>query len=307
MQVKLKSKKSVGYAVLLLWCVISALSRVYTSDVEQKTDPQFMAFFCFTIAMLFFLFMAIPNFKTLWRRSLCAWREVLGLNVSTFLGWFFLLYPLKYIEPSLVSTISLGVAPILTVLLGMILYREAGVNPEDHWVAILMMLVIGFIVYLILHGETSVAAVSLPHEIISVLFCFIVGCGVAATSIYGKRLSLYGFAPREVLVVRFWMLFIVSALFYFHSHHNPPMSSHLVWQLLSTSTLLVILPMYLLFVALRYLQPLTASMIFPLMPAMIFFIEFFDARFRPQWEVMIAILAVVFLSIIGSLMRYRNE
>lgn len=303
----LKSKKSIGYFAILLWCAVSALAHVYTSGIEQNTDPLVVAFFCFTMAMVFFLITSIPHFKTLWNRAFAAWRDVLGLNISTFLSWFFLLYPLKYIETSLVSTIIFGVSPILTLLLGLFLYRKKAVSVQDRWVSLLMMLVIVFIVYLIFDGDTTAQSVSVSHEALSVLFCFIVGAGVSATNIYAKRLSDEGFSSRELLGIRFWLLIIVSGIFYFHSQQVAPMDFHIILRISLMSVLLIILPMYLLFAGLRYLQPVSVSMLYPLMPAMVFFIEFFDAQFTPKWEVMVAVLGVVSLSVMGSFIRYRNE
>ncbi|WP_412059096.1 hypothetical protein [Bartonella sp. DGB2] len=50
---------------------------------------------------------------------------VFGINVSTFASWRLMIYPLTYLQPTLVAILILGINPIATVAISRLFFRPA--------------------------------------------------------------------------------------------------------------------------------------------------------------------------------------
>ncbi len=83
--------------------------------MEAKIEPELLCFAIFVISALFFLLYNVKNLPALYQKVISNSRTVLFVNVTTFLCWYGVIYPLKYIEPAIVAAIILAALPIATL------------------------------------------------------------------------------------------------------------------------------------------------------------------------------------------------
>lgn len=60
-------------------------------------------------------------------------KNLVYLNIITLGSWLSLAYPLKFIEPAIVSTITLGIGPILSLLISDKLYKKDENSISYYW------------------------------------------------------------------------------------------------------------------------------------------------------------------------------
>jgi len=110
-QTLLIKEKLPGYLAMIGWAVTSAWASVYTGKTVANVDPIFLCFGTFLYVVIFFLATRIIQARSFIRRINTAKRYLLIVNVTTLCCWVATIYPLKYIEPSIVSSIIFSALP----------------------------------------------------------------------------------------------------------------------------------------------------------------------------------------------------
>jgi drug/metabolite transporter (DMT)-like permease len=302
-------KIGLGFLLLLTWCVVSAFSRVYTGAAEQHLNPIALCFYITLLAVLVFTIKSINILSSITKKSLVYYKDVLGINIATVGCWFFLFYPLKFLEPSIVGALTLCVTPLATMILGKFIYNQQGNNLYDYLFSILTCVVAGYLVAIGFAGFTAVKHIPVLQNIISILFCIVVSISLACSNIYAKKLSNVGFSPVETLTVRFILLVLFSgvATLFIHGGRTLGAPSATVSAIIIASFSVIIIPQVVYQSAIRELQPISVAMILPLMPVMTFFIEFYDSRLNPTIYAIAGILAILLMTIFSSTTRYYQE
>lgn len=297
----------VGVSALFICCLVSAFSRVFTSDLLQQFDPIAFCFYTFTLGTLVFIALHFNHYTSLLKKIKSNLKNIFWLNVTTMGSWIFLTYPLKFIEPAIVSTITFGVGPILCLLLAGTFYKRNNNPFLDYLVALGLLITIGCVMKLTLSGKTAVVDnATLLCKITALLCCVIVGMSVVINSFQTKKLILNGLSPLDILVCRFYLLLLVSGLITFHHNHHA-IIGFFNKDILFSSIIFVILPLYLIQIGQRELEPITVSVIMPFMPVLTFLFELSDKRLIVVSNTLYAILATLFFILLGTFLRYRNE
>ncbi len=297
-----------GFACVIAWCIVSAFSRIYTSDLDQQMSPFVLCLCVFSIAQVVFLLLSAVKIKQLGQKIAANKADCLRVNLATFGSWFFLIYPLRYIEPSIVSTISLGFAPIVSLLLVKSIMQKNKLMRSELVISILLLVLIFYIAGIVFFSETSTFTSNITHIAISFACCLIVGFSVGVNTVFSKKLSQAGFSALDTLTVRFIVLIAISAVAVLLGHVNlPQFDSSLLVRILMDAFLLVVIPMYLIYTAIHYLEPFSILVVLPLMPVMVFFMEFFNQRMHPSFYLLLGVLLIAALVITSSYFRYRQE
>src|SRR5215216_650680 len=92
---------------VLGYCLISAFSRVFVSNLLQIQNPATLFFYIFTLGTLLFAIANIRGYFSLFAKLKSNIKNIIYLNITTMGSWLILAYPLKFIEPAIVSTITL--------------------------------------------------------------------------------------------------------------------------------------------------------------------------------------------------------
>jgi len=304
----LRNTTTLGLVAMLGWCIISAFARVITGNVTQEIEPTVLCFYTFIFAMIIFMVFNITSLKKTFmkckdKKNI---RNITLLNVTTFGAWFFLMYPLKYIDPAMVSSITLGLGPIATIVLGLFIYESYSYNFFDMLIAFFLFCIILFITYLSFTGIATRGHPTTFNIIISIVSCFIIGFTTAAGNLYAKALSDNQFEPSTVLIVRFPLIVFLAAMIAILSGQHMALNAVNMINVIIVSGSLVIIPLYLAQLGIKHLDPIVVAIIAPLMPAFVFVAEYLSSNNLNESEA-ISVALTCFLILLSTFVRYRKR
>jgi drug/metabolite transporter (DMT)-like permease len=164
------------------------------------------------------------------------------------------------------------------------------------------------VAYLIFLNMTENVVYSTVINVLAVSACIIGSFSVALNNIYTKKISNLGVAPLDIMITRFIFTVVTTGIFAIATGEFATGLNANIWYLITTTALvLVIIPQVLFQVSMRELEPFTIGMVLPLMPVLVFMIEFFSKKLHPTLEVFLGILAITCISLVGGVLRYRAE
>lgn len=265
----------VGYMAAWGWCFITAFSMLLTSEVSQRLSPFIVCFFTFSLATLAFLGYNAAKLGALWRRvrEQLVFGPVLGINISSFASWGLMIYPLTYLQPTLVATLILGINPIATAVITRLFLRQASPG-KLVTISLALFVLIVFLSVRTLQGESSIPGT--PHEqvVLSLLCCYLSGIATSVNNILTKKIMVKDFGIIDVMCLRFYLTIIISGIIGF-STHQVVINQSLIFSVLLTTLAFVIVPLVLLQLALKTLDPLRVAIISPLMPVLVVLMQLF--------------------------------
>lgn len=304
----LRNTTTLGLVAMFGWCIISAIARVITGSVTQEIEPSVLCFYTFAFAMTIFMIFNITGLKKTFmqckdKKNI---KNIALLNVTTFGAWFFLMYPLKYIDPAMVSSITLGLGPLATIALGFLIYESYTYRFFDTLIAFLLFCIILFITYLSFTGIATRGHPTTFNIIFAITSCFIVGFTSAAGNLYAKALSDNQFEPSTILIVRFPLIVFLAALISMLSRHHLALNAANMMNVIIVSGSLVIIPLYLAQLGIKHLDPIVVAIIAPLMPAFVFIAEYISSNSLNESEA-ISVALTCFLILLSTFVRYRKR
>ncbi|KUM03158.1 hypothetical protein AWB61_02095 [Chromobacterium sp. F49] len=246
-----------------------------TGEVSQRLSPFIVCFFTFALATAIFLSYNARHLGSLWRRI----REkrvqgpVLAINLSSFASWGLMIYPLTYLQPTLVATMILGINPLATALITRLFLKQR--SPDKLVVTSLALFaVIVFLSYRSWQGENSIPGT--PHQQIalSLLCCVLSGIATSVNNILTKRIMSNAFGIIDVMCMRFYFTILISGVIGFSSH-QVALNQDLAVSILQTTLVFVVVPLILLQIALKKLDPLRVAIISPLMPVLVVLMQLY--------------------------------
>lgn len=304
--------KSFGFILIILWSVISAFAQNFTSQAEQKLDPFLVCLFLFVTTTLFFNIVNIFQLPRLMKKLVCFENlsDVIKLNLTTAGCWLLLLYPLKYIEPSIATAIIIGVGPFSTLYLGKFLYKKQNISKTDGVLTCCLLVVIFFLIVLTVNNkETMTHTNSSLVAILASIGCIFGGVILSVNALYTKRLSDKGFLPAEMLCIRFVFLILLSFVYVVGVKHTEivaPITQYFS-DLLIITFALIIIPQYLFQHALKCLEPISIAAVTPGMPVLIFFFAYSDNFMPPTPAVIVGVCLLLVITVVYSVKRYSVE
>jgi drug/metabolite transporter (DMT)-like permease len=301
----MKKNISLGFFSVSMWCFITAFGYVYTSEAEQNISIALFCVLLFGFSITVFCLLNFKNLRGLFTRCKPHLKSIIIINATTFGSWFLVIYPLRYMEPSVVNTIILGCIPIFTLLINKFTYHQAAKNSQNLWLAISLTLSVAYLIFL---NMTENVVYSTVINVLAVSACIIGSFSVALNNIYTKKISNLGVAPLDIMITRFIFTVVTTGIFAIATGEFATGLNANIWYLITTTALvLVIIPQVLFQVSMRELEPFTIGMVLPLMPVLVFMIEFFSKKLHPTLEVFLGILAITCISLVGGVLRYRAE
>src|SRR3990167_8265847 len=231
-----------GFILLFIWCLISAFSRVLTGSIEQQLDPIYLGFYVSGISSLFFIIFNMKQLKQLYLKCIAHHKDIIWINITTVGCWLFLLYPLKFVEPSLVSAVTLAITPIATIIASRFIYQKQKSYSYDYTISTTLLLLAGYLIYISFTGNTMIKPASTMENFLSVICYFIVGIALAFNNIYAKRLSDANFTPVDTLTVRFLLLAFLTGFLCLFIRPTMVISPWLMKDILLAALSLIIIP-----------------------------------------------------------------
>jgi drug/metabolite transporter (DMT)-like permease len=296
-----------GLIAMLSWCLISAGADVYVSKIVATIDPTLLCFGIFLCATLFFAIWNFKNRQALYKKIGTHFKTLVKINITTFIAWYFTIYPLKYIEPSIVVAVILATLPIATLISGILLKSDKAVATSHNiTVSVLLFFGISFLAAIVFTHHSAMQHVSLLPAILSFLACIASGFALGVNNIHTKQLSRSGFTPVDILTTRFLLTVLVTGLII--HHQIPTVIHHYEWlYILIAGLAMVIIPQTIFQYALQAVEPYTTSIIASLKAVAVFGLEFFNQELiLTAWTIVgVAYLACVGIS--GTLLQNRRQ
>jgi drug/metabolite transporter (DMT)-like permease len=295
-----------GLTPLIAFVVLNAATDVYAGNMTQSVSPIAIAAVAFTLAALVFLGLDVT------RRGAAAFRprsghrhDIIALNVCTALTWLTLLYSLKLLEPAVVSVVTFAIGPVITALLGPLLRRGSTVLATEVAVALGILVLIAVLSWGSLRGLSGVGEMTAGRAVLGLVLGVICGLGYSGTIIYSKRLDDAGLSPLSTLAFRYVLMIAVS-----WSLVGAGQASGVGSALLPGACIAIIgvgLTNYLGQVGIRYVEPITASLLDTLSPVCAFALQLFDGRLQPSGLTLGCIVGITGLVAIAVAARHRHE
>ncbi|WP_234447728.1 DMT family transporter [Viridibacillus soli] len=295
-----KNTYMLGVFALLTSAILTSFSQVFYANKVQSVNPFLFTGISFFITSIYFqIFVIGKNRKYHWEIS---WRPLLKLNISSILAFMGFYYALKYIEPAIVSSLEMGLGPLLIILIAVI-QREK--TRKARWfIAIGTLLACILVIGAVFTGRSAVNIEFNIQVVIGVIASIICGLGAVLCTIYSKQLSTTGWTSSMILSKRFIGIILLSFIFTYDLIF-PYLLENIVWILVVTIAG-VLLPMYLLQKGIQYCESFLVMMSLCFVPVFTFFIQLLDPRL--EWS-MLTFLGVLLLLVfgIGSIFIERRK
>lgn len=291
---------AMGYAFL------TAVVNVYAGSVFQTLSPITIAAISFSTAGILFLTLgAIRRGLGILAPLRSHARDVLALNVTTAAAWLTVLFSLKYLEPAIVGVISLAVSPMSLVLAGAWLRRGHSVVRAEIGASVGIFALVLVLAWSSVTGRSAVGDIGSGSAALGVALAMVSGVASAGNIVFSKRLSEGGYSPSSVMSVRFFLMIAVSWTAV--GTVTRPAVFESLGPGLVIAVISVVLPLYLLQVSVKHVEPTTVSLLICLGPAFTIGLQSLDPRLHVAPLSVLAILGITVLVAIGVLARHRAE
>lgn len=296
-----------GLIAMLAWCFISAAADVYVGKLVATIDPTLLCFGIFSCSVIFFIVLNLKNRLILYTKISTHFKTILMINITTFLAWYFTIYPLKYIEPSIVVAVILATLPIATLISSIALNSDNAVATLRNFIiSILLFFGIGFLAVVVFSHHSAIKHTPLWPTIGSFLGCMTSGFALGINNIHTKQLSRAGFTPIDILSTRFILTVLISGLLIRHQIYS--VVHHDVWLYIIIAALaIIIIPQIIFQYALRAIEPLTTSIIGSFKAVVVFGMEILNQQLiLTAWTIM-GVIYLTCVAISGTLLQNRKN
>lgn len=259
-----------GSIFVVIYCLLTAGSAVYVSDVESIVHPFVTVFYSFLFGTIFYNLFNLKKEKRIFQKTLKNLKTVTKLNITTVFNWLLLFYPLKFIEPTVGISIYVAIRPITTFFLTFKDYS----TKKEKLTELFFCLIIAFVLMLIIYDDFSRITDS-TSELINIFLVVIAAISGSLTSIYAFDLSKKNFVTSQVLSVRFILLIISSLILAFVNSYTIYITEPTFLRLLVVTIISVVLPMYFLQKGLENVGPMLVAYLIPFIPIFTCLIQIF--------------------------------
>lgn len=266
------STYKMGIYALLGSAILISISQVFYANQVQSVHPFLFTGISFLITTLYFQAFAMKQqTKANWAK---ARKPLLLLNIAsaiTFMGFYF---ALKYVEPAIVSSLEMGIAPLFILLL-MLLQRKT-ISTQKWLISIGTFAACLLLIWAVVTGESGMGTTLSAEMLIGIIASIVCGIGAVFCSEYSKQLSEIGWSSSMILSKRYIAIIIISFIFTYDLL-IPYLLDNIIWILLVTVSG-VLVPNYLLQKGIQYTNTFLVMMSLSFIPVFTFIFQLFDTR-----------------------------
>lgn len=295
-----KASYKIGVYALLASAILTSISQVFYSNQVQSVHPFLFTGISFLLTALYFqAFTLKQRIKVNWVE---AWNPLLKLNIAsaiTFMGFYF---ALKYVEPAIVSSLEMGVAPLFMVVL-MVIQRKT-ISIRKWTISIGTLVACLILISAVINGKSGITSQISPNMLIGLVASICCGIGAVFCSEYSKQLSDCGWSSSMILSKRYIAIIFIS----FISTYEfilPYFMENIGWILIVTISG-VLIPNYLLQKGIQYTDTFLVMMSLSFIPVFTFAFQLFDTRIHFSTITCIGVI-LLFICGISSLSGKREK
>lgn len=279
----------IGVLSLLVSAILTSVSQVYYANRVQVVHPFLFTGISFFITMIYFQFVVLnQRVKTVWNEAAI---PLVKLNLASILAFMGFYFALKYIEPAIVSSLEMGLAPLFVLLLAV--RQKIQIKRVQWWIAISTIGACFVLIAAVFSGQSAVIQWG-RYSVLGIIASIICGLGAVLCTLYSKKLSELGWTSSMILAKRFYGIILLS----FMATYDVLLGyflNNIGWILIMT-VLGVLVPMYLLQKGIQYCEPFIVMMSLCFVPVFTFFFQLFDTRL--QWSTL-TFAGVLLLLVLG--------
>lgn len=269
-----KSIYKIGIYALLGSAILTSVSQVFYANQVQSIHPFIFTGISFFITALYFQTFAFKQkTKVNWTEDK---KPLLKLNIAsaiTFMGFYF---ALKYVEPAIVSSLEMGIAPLFILILMMLQRKIISIK---KWVISIGTLAACFIlIWAVISGESGISSQISSEMFIGIIASILCGIGAVFCSEYSKELSNRGWSSSMILSKRYIAIILISFIFTYDLI-IPYFIDNIIWILIVTVGG-VLIPNYLLQKGIQYTNTFLVMMSLSFIPVFTFLFQLFDTRIQ---------------------------
>lgn len=284
----------VGIYALLGSAILTSISQVFYANQVQSVHPFLFTGISFFITALYFQAFAFKQkTKVNWTEDK---KPLLKLNIAsaiTFMGFYF---ALKYVEPAIVSSLEMGIAPLFILIL-MMLQRKI-ISIKKWVISIGTLAACLLLIWAVISGESGISAQISAEMFIGIITSIFCGIGAVYCSEYSKELSDRGWSSSMILSKRYIAIILISFIFTYDLI-IPYFIDNIIWILIVTVGG-VLIPNYLLQTGIQYTNTFLVMMSLSFIPVFTFLFQLFDTRIQFSFVTFIGVF-LLFICGISSL------
>lgn len=276
-----RSQAEIGAGCIAVFVVSSAFRDVYLGDVFQSISVFIVLLVAFGIATVAGLAVARARGETL--AFIAAARgDVVAMNLGTAGAWICYFLALKWLDPSIVSTLFAGIGPFAVIALGACGLPIAAPPPTTRAERLLQFGTVGSLlalVFIVATGRSGFQSVVPLYALASAGLALLAGVLIVVGHLYAKRLNDSGVSASAILGTRFFGLLAMASAGVVHDGGAAltiPLPA--LAQVAGAATLLIVMPVFFNQVGMSLISPLAARVITAAGPAFVFGLQQADPR-----------------------------
>ena len=284
-----------GLMLVILYCIVTALSTVVVSASEKMYGPLLITFSSATVTIFWFNSLQLRSLYRLRKVYKNHGRLIVLLNISTAVMWIGTFIALNVLNPDVFTAFFLGGLPVFIFLIN---WPSLVWNTRTR-IELIFTIAIAGLLFLIGCHVLDVSDGSI-HIIHGMLISIVASFFAAWTIILSHKLAHAGVSTTETLSQRFYALWLVSgiALCVFPAALPASVVIHYIPIAIVVAILSFILPLFLLQKGIERVDPMFVSFLSPLIPVIAFSLEMLSDRyvFDPIELCLLIALAMVIIA-----------
>ncbi|MEK6709233.1 MAG: hypothetical protein AABZ64_01510 [Nitrospinota bacterium] len=297
---------------IVLFVLFSAIRDVYLGGVFQKFSYFEVVALTSALCTLYFAAVVILRQPRQWLELRRNWRDALWINLATAAAWLSYFHALKNIEPSIASTLYVGVGPFTIIflrILGIHISSPAPIRAAEKWFGGGILASLLLLAGVELAGLSGLKTSGAAESLFSLALAFLGGVFLALYNLISKRMNENGVSPEAILSVRFIAIATVSfAAILGGGTGKSGLHSHGALAFVSlVLVLLIIAPNYLFQVGIAHTPPLTTNVIRATGPILVFIIQIFEGRVLHSTYTLFCIILYSAFVVLSNLSRSWRE
>lgn len=262
------SNKIKGNIYIFLTAICLAFSTAYAHILVQNINPIVLALYSFSLTTLILLSVRIFYFGGICQLAIAVknnYKNFLMVNLTSAADWLLFLIALKYMNGALVNAIIFGITPLVTLTL-------SKNNPKIQYlfcsIILLLLFIIGW-------NDLHIENINKNYFMIAVALSICAGIAVAGTTIFLKRLSNYGVAVLDVILMRYLAIIMISAAVILLRHYPIVLTVSDITKMTCISFLFVLLPAYFIQKGIAHVSAFSATLMSASIPALTYLVSIF--------------------------------
>ncbi|USL45327.1 MULTISPECIES: DMT family transporter [Priestia] len=303
----------IGTVALISSALLTSINQVLYAKWVQNMNPFVYSFLSFSLTLLFFLIITcIVSLKNKQNKDKTKENKkneisyILILNTITAIIFICFYYANKFIEPAIVSSIEIGIGPIIALSIGLLL-KNIKLLKVDVAVCIGILLGTCILVWASITGASGVN-VQITNTLNGLITSFIAGIGMVLATLYSKKLSELGWTTFKILAHRFYMLVPLSFILVLNQNFDDIIQVFLNnWLLITIFTFLgLVIPLYLIQVGIKHCNPLFVAVTMSCGPVFTFLFQLIDPRVEWSWTSLSGIVIICLFVVLKVLYQKQG-